>query len=190
MSDLTLYIKNMVCDRCKAAVKHDLEKLNIDYKAISLGMVDLNTKPAEKQLADLRSTLTQQGFELIEDKTARLISRIKAAVIEFVRKHDRQSARIKFSDFLTEKLHKDYSSLSKLFSDVEGVTIEKYLILQKTERVKELLVYDELNLSEIAYELNYSSIQHLSNQFKKVTGLTPSHFKKIGLQKRKSLDKV
>lgn len=190
MNELKLYIKNMVCDRCKAAVKQDLERLSIDYKSISLGMVELNTMPAETQLSDLRNSLTQQGFELIEDKTARLISRIKAVVIEFVREHDRHSAKTKFSEFLTEKLHKDYSSLSKLFSDVEGVTIEKYLILQKIEHVKELLVYDELNLSEIAYELNYSSIQHLSNQFKKVTGLTPSHFKKIGLLKRKPLDKV
>jgi AraC family transcriptional regulator len=184
-----LFIKNMVCDRCKMAVKAELEKAQIHYSEIELGEITLEEKPAVSQLDTFRNAISQLGFELIEDKSARTISQIKSCVLQFIR-DNATNRKIKFSAFLADKLAKDYNSLSGLFSSIEGTTIEQYLIHQKIERVKELLVYDELSLSEIAHELGYSSVQHLSTQFKKVTGLTPSHFKQVKENKRKPLDKV
>jgi AraC family transcriptional regulator len=184
----TLYIKNMVCDRCKAAVQNALAKNQILYKGIELGEVALASVPSERQLTAFKSDIELLGFELIEDKVARLISQIKKAIIEWVR--GKENKNQKFSAYLTEMLHKDYASLSNLFSSVETTTIEQYLIHQKIEKVKELLVYDELSLNQIAYQLHYSSVQHLSTQFKKITGLTPSHFRKVGAEKRLSLDKI
>ncbi len=184
----SLYIKNMVCDRCKAAVKGELDKNGIAYDSIELGEVKLKGSLSDKQLSSLTSGIENLGFELIEDKSARLVSQIKKAIIEWV--HGKENPKLKFSAYLSDLLHKDYASLSSLFSTVEGTTIEQYLIHQKIERAKELLVYDELSLSEIADQLHYSSLQHLSTQFKKITGLTPSHFKKIGAAKRVSIDKV
>jgi AraC family transcriptional regulator len=186
----TLYIKNMVCDRCKAAVKGELEKSKIPYKAVELGEVELDTLPSDKTLTQFRNAVRSLGFELIEDKTARIVNQIKKAIIEWVYQDESKNKKINFSKYLSELLHKDYASLSNLFSGVEGTTIEQHLIHQKIERVKELLVYDELSLGQISDQLNYSSVQHLSNQFKKITGLTPSHFKKIGAVKRVPLDKV
>jgi AraC family transcriptional regulator len=186
----TLFIKNMVCDRCKAAVKTELDKNKINYQSIELGEVLLEAAPSEKQLNNFKESIHALGFELIEDKSARLVNQIKNAAIEWVRAKEVENKKWKFSSYLAEKLAKDYNYLSNLFSSVEGTTIEHYLIDQKIERVKELLVYDEFSLSEIADQLSYSSVQHLSNQFKKVTGLTPSHFKKMGTIKRKALDKV
>lgn len=178
----------MVCDRCRMAVQHELEKAGISYHNIELGEVTLKEAPVEAAIEHLRTSLQTLGFELIEDKTARIISSIKTAVLKYAR--DTQNRRMKFSAFLAESLNKDYNYLSNLFSSVEGTTIEQYLIHQKIERVKELLVYDELSLSEIAHQSGYSSVQHLSNQFKKVTGLTPTHFKQIKENKRKPLDQV
>ena len=180
----------MVCDRCKMAVKIALEKSAIDFSSVTLGEVILKNDPTPDQLDQLKTNLNLLGFELIEDKAGRLISSIKNAVIEFVRRESTAKNKLKFSAYLSEKLHKEYNYLSNLFSGIEGSTIEQYLIHQKIERVKELLVYDELSLSEIALESGYSSVQHLSNQFKKVTGLTPSHFKKIKENRRQSLDKI
>ena len=184
---MILYIKNMVCDRCKMAVKSMLDKNGIEVRHVELGEVEISGA-TEETLKLLGRDLAAAGFELIENKTARTISQIKSAIVEFVRTEHR--GKMNFSKFLAEKLHREYSGLSSLFSSVEGMTIESYLILQKIERAKELLVYDELSTKEIAGHLGYSSAPHLSNQFKKITGLSPSHFKKIGTQKRKSLDKV
>ncbi len=179
----------MVCDRCRMAVKHELEKAGISYNNIELGEVSLHETPPPASLEQFKNSLLDIGFELIEDKTARIISSVKATVLSYVRDHS-QNRKIRFSAFLAESLHKDYNYLSILFSGIEGKTIEQHLIHQKIERVKELLVYDELSLSEIAHELGYSSVQHLSNQFKKITGLTPTHFKQIKENKRKPLDQV
>ena len=180
----------MVCARCVMAVKQELEKLNLPYDSVELGEVVLKTKPSSDQVENLSNNLQSIGFEIIEDKTARIISSIKRTVIEVVQEPSSKSRRLKFSAYLSENLNKDYNYVSNLFSSVEGTTIEQYLIHQKIEKVKELLVYDELSLSEISHILGYSSVQHLSNQFKKVTGLTPTHFKEIREIKRKPLDQV
>ena len=187
---MNLYIKNMVCDRCKAAVKGELDRNQIRYKSVELGEVELESPLSGQPLQSFKDAIELLGFELIEDRTARQVNQIRKAIIEWIREIERKNKKVKFSSYLTEILHKDYASLSNLFSAVEGTTIERYLIQQKIEFVKELLVYDELSLSQIANQLDYSSVQHLSNQFKKVTGLTPTHFKKIGAQKRLSIDKV
>ena len=186
---MILYIKNMVCDRCKTAVVKELEKHSIKFQNVELGEVALNEQPAKAKLDSFRSGIELLGFELIDDKKSKIIEQIKAEVIHIVRQ---PKAKIKtnFSTYLAQKLGRDYSSLSSLFSEVEGTTIEQYMILQRIERVKELLVYDELTLSQIANQLNYSSVAHLSNQFKKVTGLTPSYFKNLRHKTRKPLDKV
>ena len=180
----------MVCDRCKAAVKIELDKNKIAYHHIDLGEIELAQSPSEKQLESFKEAIEPLGFELIEDKSARLVNQIKAIALRWVREEESKNKKLKFSAYLADKLAKDYNYLSTLFSSVEGTTIEQYLIHQKIELVKELLVYDERSLSEIAHQLNYSSVQHLSTQFKKVTGLTPSHLKKVGQLKRKSLDKI
>ncbi len=185
-----LYIKNMVCDRCKMAVQRELDSAGISFEEIELGEVKVKQEPTREQLANFSQAIQNLGFELIEDKSGRTVNAIKKTIIEYVRDQKVSKRKLKFSAFLSDRLNKDYNSLSSLFSEVEGTTIEQYLIHQKIERTKELLVYDELSLSEIAIELGYSSVQHLSNQFKKITGLTPSHFKKLGEKKRIALDKV
>lgn len=179
----------MVCSRCIAAVKFALDKLKIPYNSIELGEVITKTEPSAKQLVVLNEKLQQLGFELLDDTKKKLIEKIKIIIIEHVHYKEGDN-RYNLSEILSSKLRKDYSYLSHLFSEVEGITIEKYLINQKIERIKELLVYDELSLNEIAYQLGYSSVAHLSTQFKKVTGLTPTHFKKLGGIHRKTLDKV
>ena len=189
MSCEKIYIKNMVCDRCKMVVKSELEKLGIKPVNIELGEVTLDKPLDEGQKLLVQNALTPLGFELIDDKKSRLIEHIKTLIIELVH-HNNNKLKINLSDYLSDKLHLDYNYISNLFSEIEGTTIEKYIIAQKIEKVKELLVYDELTLSEIAFRLNYSSTAHLSSQFKKVTGLTPSHFKTIKTNKRKPLDKV
>lgn len=183
------YIKNMVCSRCKMAVKWELEKMGIHPISVSLGEIDLEDelKPAEK--ARLATALELLGFAMTDDKKSRLIGQIKTLIVELVHYND-GGLQVNLSDFLSDRLHVDYNYISKLFSEIESSTIEKYFIAQKIERVKELLVYDELTLSEIAFKLNYSSVAYLSSQFKKITGLTPSHFKNIKTEKRKSLDEV
>jgi AraC-like DNA-binding protein/copper chaperone CopZ len=184
-----LYVRNMVCNRCIMAVRTELENLGYDPISVSLGEVVLDKpiSPEEKNRIGVR--LIKLGFSIIDNKKAQVIERIKNLIVELV--HERSGKlQTNLSDFLSEQLDQDYNNLTTLFSEVEGTTIEKYFIAQKIARVKELLVYDELTLSEIAFQLNYSSVAHLSNQFKKVTGLTPSHFKRIGLEKRKPLDQV
>ena len=179
----------MVCDRCVLVVKQELEKLDIVPVSVNLGEVKTRDALTEQQILQLNINLASIGFELLDDNKQKLIEKIKTVIIEQIR-YGNADDKHNFSEILSQKLHKDYSYLSALFSDVKSVTIEKYIISQKIEKVKELLVYDELNLSEIAYQLGYSSVAHLSAQFKKTTGLTPSHFKKLGGIHRKSLDKV
>lgn len=185
----TLFIKNMVCDRCIMVVQNELDKLGLDAKNVKLVEVTLTKEitPTEKEA--LVKTLEPLGFEVIDDKKGRIIEKIKNIIIDLVH-HQDSDVKTNLSDVLSDKLHHDYNYLSNLFSEVEGTTIEKYFIAQKVEKVKELLVYDELSLSEIAMRLNYSSVAYLSNQFKKVTGLTPSYFKQVREDKRKPLDKV
>lgn len=184
-----LYIKNMVCNRCILVVQQELKKLNIDSYKITLGEVETGAELSKEQLEQLRKNLAALGFELLDNSRQQLIEKIKNIIIKQVH-YSKEENHHNYSEILSQALHKDYSYLSSLFSEVEGITIEKYIINQKIERVKELIIYDELNLSEIAYKLGYSSVAHLSNQFKKVTGLTPSHFKQVGQNKRKPLDKV
>ena len=179
----------MVCVRCVTAVKQELDKLKLVANYITLGEVALTKEPNEKQLSQLKNNLANLGFEVLDESRKRLIEKIKTIIIEQVH-YNAMDKKHNFSEILTKKLNKDYSYLSGLFSEVEGVTIERYIISQKIEKVKELIMYDELNLSEIAFQLGYSSVSHLSAQFKKVSGLTPSHFKKMGGKHRKSLDQV
>lgn len=184
-----LYIKNMVCNRCILVVEQELEKLNIDSCRVALGEVETRSDIPTEKLERLSHNLSALGFELLDDSKQQLIEKIKNIIIQQVH-HSQEENHYKFSEILSASLHKDYSYLSNLFSDVEGITIEKFIINQKIEKVKELITYDELSLSEIAFQLGYSSVAHLSNQFKKVTGLTPSHFKKVGQNKRKPLDNI
>lgn len=175
----------MVCDRCKWVVKEKLEALGLHPVQVDLGEVELAEEGLGDKKAEVVRTLQSMGFDLLSDKKSKTIEKIKTLLVEKVHQQN-DEGHTNLSTFLAENLHQDYSSLSNLFSEVEGITLEKYYILLKVEKVKELLVYDELTLSEIAFQLNYSSVAYLSSQFKKVTGLTPSHFKKLG--KRKSLE--
>lgn len=179
----------MVCNRCILVVKQELDKLHIEANNVVMGEVDTKQDLTDVQLAQFASRLTSLGFELLDDSKQQLIEKIKKILIHQVH-YASEISNHNISDILSAALLKDYAYLSRLFSDVEGITIEKYLINQKIEKVKELIIYDELSLSEIAFKLGYSSVAHLSNQFKKVTGLTPSYFKKAGQQKRKPLDEV
>jgi AraC family transcriptional regulator len=184
-----LYIKNMVCNRCILVVEQELQKLDIESCKVTLGEVETTGVPAKEKLEQLEKNLYALGFEMLDNSKQQLIEKIKNIIIQQVH-HTQEENNHNFSDILSKSLHKDYSYLSSLFSEVEGITIEKYIIHQKIEKVKELIIYDELNLSEIAYKLGYSSVAHLSTQFKKVTGLTPTHFKTVGQNRRKPLDKV
>jgi len=180
----------MVCDRCIMSVIQQLQEAGLPYRRIQLGEVELDQEPSADQLATLRQKLEQQGFELLDDKKARLVEKIKNIIVGLVHSNDAGDQSLKLSALLQERLGLEYHYLSNLFSSVEGVTIEKYAILQRIERVKELLRYDEKNLSDIAFEMGYSSVQHLSQQFKKITGLTPTAFKELKQNLRKPLDKV
>jgi len=179
----------MVCNRCIAAVKQLLDKQGLLYAAVQLGEVELLQEPTVEQLALLNQTLQDLGFELLDNGRKTLIERLKTFIIEFVHQGSGDQ-RYTLSHLLSEKLGKDYSYLSRLFSEVEGLTIEKYVIHQKIEKVKELLAYNEASLNDIAFQLGYSSVAHLSAQFKKVTGLTPTHFKNRGGLRRKNLDAI
>ncbi len=186
---MKVYIKNMVCDRCIMVVKNELEKLGFRPVNLKLGEVEVENELIDSEKLTISNHLQTFGFELIDDKKSRIIEKIKNVIINLVH-HQDNDTKNNLSDVLSSNLQHDYNYLSNLFSEVEGTTIEKYFIAQRIEKVKELLVYDELSLSEIAFRLNYSSVAYLSNQFKKVTGLTPSHFKQIKEDKRKPLDKV
>ncbi|WP_337864471.1 AraC family transcriptional regulator [Ignavibacterium sp.] len=190
MEQATIHIKNMVCNRCIKVVKEELEKLGYRVHSIILGEATIQTE--NKLEFDLiNKVLNENGFELIDSRHSRIIEKIKIIVIETIRDmSEGKLEEVSFTDFLQDNLNLSYQYLSTLFSSSEGITIEKFIILQKIEKVKELIVYDELSLSEIAYRLGYSSVQHLSSQFKKITGLTPSHFKSIKNLKRNPLDKI
>jgi AraC-like DNA-binding protein len=167
-------------------VKTELEKLGLHYSALELGEVDILDKISKDQMDNLGAALKSTGLELMEDNKKILVEKIKTIIIELIHFSDEQ-IKINLSDFLSEKLNHNYTYLSNLFSEVKGTTIEQFYLANKIEKVKELLVYDELNLTEIAWKLHYSSVSHLSNQFKKMTGLTPSHFKKLRHHKRDAL---
>lgn len=177
----------MVCDRCKMVVKSELEQLGLQPLMVELGEVELKEELTNKQKELVNTRFLELGFELIDDKKSRLIERVKNLVVELVH-HSEEQLNMNVSDYLMQYIPMEYKYLSNLFSEVEGTTIEKFYIAQRLERVKELLVYDELSLSEIADQMGYSSVAYLSTQFKKVVGLTPSHFKSIKASKRKSLD--
>ena len=184
----TLTIKNMVCNRCIKVVKEELEKLDLDVRSIILGEAIVSGEEKDLPMTEIKKVLTENGFELIEDKKAKTIEQIKIIVIEHIYNDSEKDKNI--SNVLVEKTGYDYNYLSSLFSSIENITIEHFFILQKIERAKELLKYGELTLSEISYQLGYSSVQHLSNQFKKVTGLTASQFKDLTNQERKPIDKI
>ena len=190
MSSTILHIKNMVCNRCIKAVREEIENLGFTLRSIQLGEVVLNEEIDGSDTGRISKVLSDNGFELLTDNRSWIISRIKTLIIEYIHYDKEKPKYINFSDLLASELNHDYSYLSHLFSMVEGKTIEKYMILQRIEKVKELLVYDELTLSEISFKLGYSSVAHLSRQFKSVTGLTPSHYKTIREEKRKPLDQV
>jgi len=179
---MRIYIKNMVCLRCQMAVKDELEKLGLRHSRVELGEVEIMEDLSAELRDKLSSSLKNIGLELIEDKTNILAEKVNTAIIELVHYTDRQ-IKMNISDYLSEKLNQNYKQLARLFSEVKGITIERFYFAQKMERVKELLVYDDLNLTEIAFKLNYNSVAHLSNQFKKLTGLTPSQFKNLRLNK-------
>lgn len=180
----------MVCDRCIMVVRQQLEACSIAYDHIQLGEVVLKEQPPEEALTILKEKLSALGFELSYDRKSAIITKIKSTVIRLIHQKEMPELNKKLSILLAEKLHLDYHYLSALFSSIEGITIERYVILQRIERAKELLAYNEMNLNEIAFDLGYSSVQHLSLQFKKVTGLTPTQFKQLKNNQRKSLDQV
>jgi AraC-like DNA-binding protein len=184
---LKLYIKNMVCMRCKMVVKNELIKLGIHYSVVDLGEVDIPDQLSDWQYDQVKSALLKSGLELLDDKKSVLIHRIKTAIIELVH-HSMDPLRTNLSEYLSTKLNHNYTYLADFFSEIQGITIEKFYISHKIERAKELLVYDELTLSEIARKLHYKNVTHLSTQFKKVTGLTPTHFKQLGNKKRIMLE--
>ncbi|HYG51929.1 MAG TPA: AraC family transcriptional regulator [Flavobacteriales bacterium] len=186
---MKLFIKNMVCSRCRMAVRNELEKAGIPFSAVELGEVEISGKTTPTQLKQLEKGLNELGFELIDDKKSRIIEKIKNHVIQLVH-HSDTLLKTNLSDYLADKLHYDYTYLSNLFSAIENTTIEKYYITQRIEKIKELLVYDEMSLSEIADKLGYSSGAYLSAQFKKVTGLTPSHYKALKEHKRKNIEEL
>ena len=179
----------MVCIRCKMVVKAELEKLGLHWTTVELGEVEIMEEITPEQHERIKGALLKSGLELMDDKKSVLIQKIKNVIVELVH-YSEEPLHIKFSEYLSQKLNHDYTYLANLFSEVTGTTIEKFFISHKIERVKELLVYNEFNLTEIAYQMHYSSVAHLSAQFKKVTGLTPSHFKQLRNKRRSMLDDV
>jgi AraC-like DNA-binding protein len=179
----------MVSTRCKMAVKQALKELGLHFIVVDLGEVEIMETITPEQRRELTLALLSSGLELMDDKRAVLIEKIKNAVVEMIH-HTDEAIKINFSDYLSEKLQHDYTYLANLFSEIQGTTIEHFIISHKIERIKELIIYDELNITEIAWKLNYSSVAHLSNQFKKVTGLTPSHFKQLKVKRRSPLEDI
>jgi len=191
MKRKTLHIKNMVCNRCIKVVKEEMEKLNYGVEKIELGEVVISSDKDKFNLEKIKEALEENGFELFDSRNANIIERIKILIINSIHHQSIESfSDINLSKEIDCETGLSYQYVSSLFSSTEGITIEKFIISQKIEKVKELLVYDELTLSEIAYNLGYSSVQHLSNQFKKITGLTPTYFKRLKEKKRKPLDKI
>lgn len=191
METTQLLIKNMVCNRCIKVVTDELEKLGLKVVNVSLGKAVIESRLDKKNATKLRTALQEHGFELIDDKKGQIIEQIKILLVKLIHYSQEETLmHANYSTFIAESLEMDYSYLTALFSSEEGITIEKFIILQKIERVKELLTYQELTLSEIAYQMNYSSVQYLSNQFRKVTGLTPTAYKQQTENQRKTLDSV
>jgi AraC-like DNA-binding protein len=188
-NNLKLYIKYMVSNRCKMAVKEELKKLGLHFIVVDLGEVEIMEIISMDQRGKLKLALLNSGLELMDDKKAMLIEKIKNVIIEMVH-HSTENIKVNFSDYLSDKLNHDYTYLSNLFSEVQGTTIEQFIISHKTERIKELIIYGELNITEIAWKMNYSSVAHLSSQFKKVTGLSPSHFKQLKDKRRSPIEEI
>ena len=186
---MKLYIKYMVSLRCKMMVKEELKKLALHFIVVDLGEVEIMENITGDQRALLKSALLLSGLELMDDKKAVLIERIHNVITEMIHYSD-EMPNMNYSNFLSEKLNYDYTYLSNLFSEVKGITIQQFIIIHKIERVKELLLYDELNLTQISYKLHYSSVAHLSNQFKKVTGFAPSHFKQLKDKRRSPIEDI
>jgi AraC-like DNA-binding protein len=179
----------MVSNRCKLAVKEVLKNLGLHFIVVDLGEVEIMEDLSQEQRAQLKADLLLSGLELMDDRRGILIERIKNAIIEMVH-HADENLKTNFSEYLSEKLHYDYTYLANLFSEVQGTTIGQFIIAHKIERIKELITYGELNISEIAWKMNYSSVAHLSNQFKKLTGLTPTHFKQLKDKRRNPIEEV
>lgn len=186
---MKLFFKNMVSNRCKMHVQSELEKLGLHYSSLNLGEVEIDENITEEQKVRLNAGLKKVGIELIEDKKTILIEKIKTIIIELIHYSDKQIQK-NFSLYLSEKLNYNYTYLANLFSENQGITIEHFLLTHRIERAKELLIYDELNITEIADRLYYSSVAHLSTQFKKITGLTPSEYKHLKIRKRQPLESV
>lgn len=186
---MKLLIQNMVSLRCKMKVKSELEKFGIHYKSVELGEVNLSEPITEATKIKLKTELHRSGLELMDNKKAMLIEKIINIIVEMVHYSD-EFSNVNFSTFLSEKMHQDYHKLAEIFSKTKGVTIEHFIILHKIERIKELLIYDELSISEISYKMHYSSAAHLSRQFKQFTGLTPSFFKSLSIRKRTNLEDI
>ncbi|HEY5499477.1 MAG TPA: AraC family transcriptional regulator [Bacteroidales bacterium] len=186
---MKLYIKYMVSLRCKMLVKEELNKLGLKYMLVDLGTVEIMGDLTQEQHDQLKANLLQSGLELLDNKKSILIEKIINVIVQMIHYTD-EVPKENYSDFISEKLNYDYTYLSNIFSEVKGITIQQFIIVHKIERVKELLLYDELNLSEIAYKLNYSSVAHLSNQFKKVTGLSPSYYKQLKQKRNGNLENL
>lgn len=184
---MKLYIKYMVSLRCKMLVIEELKKLGLHYVIVDLGMVEILEDITQEQREQLRDNLLKSGLELLDDKKSILIEKIKNVIIEMIH-YSKELPNTNYSDYIAEKLNYDYTYLANVFSEVKGVTIQQFIILHKIEKVKELLLYEELNLTEISYKLHYSSVAHLSNQFKKVTGLTPTFYKKLKQKRKRNLE--
>ena len=180
----------MVCQRCIMVVKQELEKNDIEPENVQLGEITFKAELSEEQIGLLKKSLSAHGFEVLDDRKAMIIEKVKNIIVTIIHSTAEVDIKRNFSDVIAQQIPIDYNYISSIFSTTEGITIEQFIILQRIERVKELLVYNELSLSEIAYKLGYSNVQHLSTQFKKITGLTPSHFKSIKENKRKSLDQL
>ena len=186
-----IHVKNMVCNRCISVVSQELKRLKLPVKHIALGLVEFGKPITANQKTNVQKALQKHGFDLLDDKKAKIVEQIKTLMIVLVHyDQEKKPGHQRYSEYFAEQIGMDYSSLSKMFSQAEGVTIEHYMIGQKVERIKELLVYEEMNISEIAALLGYSSVAHLSAQFRKFTGSTPSEFKKIHAHRRKPLDEV
>src|SRR5688500_6010027 len=179
----------MISNRCKLAVKEELKKLGLHFIVVDLGEVEIMENMTVEQHQQLQAGLISAGLELMDDKRAVLIEKIKNVITEMIH-HSEELPKVNYSDYISEKLNYDYTYLSNLFSAVKGITIQQFIITHKIERVKELLFYDELNLTEISYKLHYSSVAHLSNQFKKVTGLSPSQYKQLKDKKRSTIEEL
>lgn len=186
---MRLYIKYMVSLRCKMMVKAELKKLGIRYTVLDLGMVEILEEMTVKQRERLKANLLKSGLELLDDKKSILIEKIKNVIVEMVHYSD-ESPKINHSEYISNKLGYDYTYLANIFSEVKGITIQQFIIINKIERVKELMLYDELNLTEISYKLNYSSVAYLSNQFKRITGLSPSFYKQLKGKRSGNLENI